>query len=222
MRTTRRALTTALIAIFAIGIATSTAAALKPVWEYGTTTNKHLLKTGETKTTTLTGGKYTAVLPTFPGNVLTVTCQKSSGTGSVIGGEPGKGKVTMTFSECEGRGNMNQCKLSVFKLENIATELVVLKDGKTIAESLTFPLGSPTSWIKIEGEEFQCASLPRGTYKITGAIPGLVGGGESLEFPKTPVEGFKVTVTGELALEEYKDTFSQKLTSGETLFAELH
>lgn len=224
MKRTRRALTVALVALFAVVVTTSTAAALKPVWEYGTTTNKHILKTGETKTTTLTGVELKAVIRTFPGTWLTVRCQSSSGTGTVIGGEPGKGKVTMTFSNCKGvGGNLHTCKLTVFTLENISTELVILADGHTITDNLVIPEGvGAVPFIKIEDEEGHCAGLPRGTYKIWGTLPGAVNGGEALEFPEAPLEEFKLTVSGLLELEEYKDTYTQKLTNGEKLFAELH
>ncbi len=229
MRSIRRAVITALIAISAIGVATSTAAAVQPVWKYGTL--KTILKAGETKTTTLTGGKFTAEIPTFPAITLKIECKKSAGTGSVIGGEPGKGKVTITLAECTAVSGTNpECKVTVSNLPNISSELVILKDGKTITENLTFPSGSGAlTFFTVEDPlEYKCGGLQKGAYKILfGTVPGLVGTGEALELPKKYLEAAEgepagLEFSGARTITEFKDTFTQKLTNGEKLFAELH
>ena len=141
----------------------------------------------------------------------------------MIGGRPGKAKLTLTFSGCEGNGFCQ--KATLHTLENVEGELVVLKDNKTVVENLKIPRSAPQKFLVLESN---CASGPM-TYVLWGAFPGIVKeenstheGEPLLEFPSTPVEGYSLEwyVPG-FHVTHFTDTLTQKLTAGGKLFAEV-
>ena len=217
---------TVLVAAFAVSAVmaiTASATELKPVWEVGKVAQKgvkggrKLLGGGETRTTTVAGGVANVAFE-YTGQTFEVICNKSSGTGTVIGGEPGTGKVSLTFAECSMVSGA--CKMSLLPLENIATKLVALKDEKTVTEVLEIAKAKAVSFLKVESP---CGVSP-GTYSLWGNLPGLVKEGETaevLQFPATKLENYTLEWGASFHVTKFSDNLTQKLTSGEKLWVEI-
>jgi hypothetical protein len=221
MKLTSRVATAAVISLLAsCGLGAATASAgTTPVWAVGKEfATKHILKTGESRETILAGGAV-AVKLFYEESDWEVECKKTSGTGSVIGGTPGKGTVNVKFSECVTVWP-NNCKLSLTKLEKIPTTLQVLEEGsKPTTETLELTRKN-NKLIKIEeiGGRNGCVLMEDGEYPIYNNLPGLVGAGESLEFPLAILSSEHLLEWNGGPVLKFKDTFTQKLTNGEKLF----
>ncbi len=156
-----------------------------------------------------------------------VLCSKSTGSGSIIGGEPGTGEVkSLNFSECKLAGGglrETTCKLAKApKLENVETELVVLKNETLAYELKNINTGKQNS-DKVFFEVTGCGvdnAEPNLTGNVASTIPdGHFNLATPLGFPEKEVEGSKLE-WGRGAV-NFEGSYTMKLANGEALAAKI-
>ncbi len=214
-----------LVAMLVVGgvVETTSAAAETLVWRTKPAGQKGegtLLKKGESREVTFEGEAIKVTLDEA-GDRFGVECKKSSGSGTVIGGEPGTGKVkSLSTSECNlwGLGGVDCVLAEAPRLENVETEPVELSSGKfayKLKKIETYTQNSSKDFFRISN-----CTVVNGSYNISGNLEGTVPWytfdlALPLGFPETKLEGTTLEWSGGTI--EFKGQYTMKLANGEEL-----
>ncbi len=211
-------------------IATTSAAAEILVWHSRTAAEEKikgnegkLLKKGESREVAFSAETIKTTIHQA-GESYGFQCKKGSGTGSVIGGEPGSGSVkSLTFSECVPWGIGGSCEITQLpKLENVEAELISLANGTLSLELKNINTEKQNSnkvFVGFNGPP--ACSLTPNKYNITGnlgaatAKRGHFEQAFSLAFPSPPLENTKLEWSHERVEIEGKITMT--LVNGEAI-----
>jgi len=140
----------ALTAVFVASASASVAqAATGPVWRV----NKNVLATKEVDaiTDSLVEGTVAKLTGTVAGTAVTITCSTVMSSGELIGGNPGKDKEEIRFTNCKLLGSEEgKCAVSVAPTHALSELDHAIGGGKILVDFYPEP-GKPFTTITISG-----------------------------------------------------------------------